>query len=807
MSKREGRGDRLARREESAYPVVRNRRATPPGGMDRPSKRTGYFGAGPKGPALLALLLLAAATIPAVWQVSRLRSVHDVEQFFPVGDPEVEQYHRFRDAFGLRDTSVLLLLTGEEVFQAKPVETVRRLTATLSDLDGVEQVTSLTNAVEIRTGAEGEMVVAEPLGLDYGGAATLASIRGRLLKDPLFVGRLISRDGRTTCILLRLDAGHALPSSAARMEEAIREEVKRSGGSGGFQLLLGGAPLVRARYTKLIQRDMRTFLPLVLGLFALLLLLIFRSPRGVILPLACVALAAIWTLGGFAFNGGTMTTLTSLVPVLLLVIGLSDAVHFLARYERLTQSGESDGPGDKEASLRKTLRQVGGACVITTITTATGFLALVVSNMRAVRTFGAIAAAGVLAALVATVAFLPTALALLPKPRPRNKRSGARLTARMLSGVGKVCTAKPWRVLAAVAVVLAVSGVGAARISRDIRLYGNLPEGHPLLAAERFADRNLGGALTVEVLLDAGKDGGAATSAAVGELMRLERYLVGLRSVNAVRSMLDPLRATHRVLSGETTPLPARGDLISQYLLLLSLSDQDPSEPYIDFSRRRARLSIQLPDLPQSKMLPLLAGLSEQARKAPSGLKVSLTGSTALLHRVYRELVDGMLYSFALAFGVILLLIWGLLRSLRLALVSMVPNLAPLLMTLGFMGWAGIPLAPTTSLVFAVALGIAVDDTIHFLAHYRRCRREGQGADEAVRDTLMETGRPIIWTSFILAGGFSVLLASSFLGNVYFGLILAVTMLAALLADLLLLPAMLVLVERGLLPSRDQDKA
>ena len=745
----------------------------------------------PRLKAALLLLALAAVTVPAVWQVSKLRTVYDVEQFFPADDPEVDYYHRFRAAFGLEDNSVLLLLTGAEVFTPRGVETVRRLTRAVEGLAGVEQVTSLANTAEVRAGEGDEVLVTEPLGQDYLGPASLTAVKRRLLADPMFRDRLVSRDGRTTCILARVSKAAAAPRSAGALEQALLGAVRQHG-AGGFTVMLGGAPLVRARYMALINKDMGTLMPLVLLLFAVLLAVIFRGVGGVMLPLMAVALAALWVLGVYSAVGGDLGTLTSMVPVILLVVGLSDAIHVLASYRHNASAGGAGG-----SPLRQTFRQVGLACLMTTITTAVGFSVLALSDMKAVRSFGALTAGGVVMALVATMVFLPAALAVLPAPRKTGPRKG--MLDRALASLTGLCLRRPRWVLAGGAVLVLVCALGAARVSREVRLYGNLPPGHPILRTERFVDRHLGGALSLEVTLDGGRAGGAVTPRALAELERLERWLRRQPEVHATRSVLDPLRAIHRVMTGEDA-LPREGDLIGQYLLLLSFADNDPTTPYLGHSRRWARLSVQLPDMGQRATLRLISGIRAVASGALSfpstapAPRVRVTGTTAILHRMYRSVVDGMVFSFALALGVILIIITALFRSARLALVSLVPNAIPLLAALGFMGWSGIALGPTNSLVFAVAFGIAVDDTIHFLAHYRRRLAAGGTVEEAITEAMRRAGRPIVWTSVVLVTGFSVLLASSFLGNVYFGLITAVTLLAALVADLAVLPALLMLL-------------
>lgn len=739
---------------------------------------------------VLLLLLLAGVTVPAVLKLRGLRTRYDVERFFPADDPEVARYNQFKQAFGLGDTSVLVLLTGQEVFSPAGVAAVDRLSRAMQQLDGVEQVTSLTTATEVRAGIEGTVVVSQPLGADYQGPASLPGVRRRLLRDPLFRDRLVSSDGRTTAILARLSEAAAVPERARKLERVLGQLAGPS--PGGFRVLLGGAPLVRARYMDLIRRDLGQFMPLVLVSFAVLLALLLRGPTGVVLPLLSVGIAAIWCLGGHAALGGTLDSLSSMVPVILLVVGLSDALHLLARY-RESAPVEGQGP-----ALRRSVREVGLACVMTSVTTVVGFSVLALSGMPAVRTFGLLTAAGVVAALLATLLFLPAALAVLPAPR-KVRSPGSGLLDRLLSTLTRWCQRRPWRVLGCSALLLLFCAGGAARVSREIRLYGNLPEGHPILQAERFADRKLGGALSMEVTVDGGHAGGATSPAAIAELERIERWLRAQPGVHATRSALDPLRAVHHIMTGAShdAPMPRRQDLIAQYLLLLSFGERDPAAQYLSHSRRLARVSAQIPDMGQRATLGLIAGIRRQAARAPAGISVRVTGSTAILHRVYRSVVDGLVVSFALAFGVIFVLLIALLRSLRLALISLVPNLIPMLAALGMMGWAGIALAPTTSLVFAVAFGIAVDDTIHFLAHYRRSLGRGASPQAAVADAMRLAGRPIIWTSLVLVVGFCVLLASSFLGNVYFGLITAATLAAALVADLLVLPALLVVAGRG----------
>ena len=779
---------------------------------------------------LAVIFAVLLATVAAGTGLGRIEVDTSTESFLHAEDPVLARYEAFRDRFG-RDDLLLVAVEPEELFSAPALDRLAALHADLrAEVPHVAEITSLVNARDTR-GEGDRLVVGDLLATWPESDAERAALRARVLASPLYRNRLVSADGRVTTISVEParyadTAGASLDSVLAGFDDfagpttgatagAVRppltdaeihalvtavEAVLARHQREDFVLRLAGTPAVTDALKIALQADMRRFLALVVGIIALLLLLAFRSLAAILLPLGAVLLALVTTLGLMGHLGTAVTLPTIILPSFLLAVGVGAAIHLLSIFGQRIRRGEA-----RERAVIAAAGHAGLPILLTSVTTAIGLGAFATAEVAPIADLGRFSALGVLIALVYTLALLPAGLVLLPPPRigapdTLSRRSGAAID-RFLAAVARWSVAHARPVTLVALPVLAASTLLAAqlRFSHDILAW--LPEDWPVHQATRAIDRDLGGSVALEVVLDTGRENGLHDRET---LLRLDRLAVELQAepavappVAATLSVADLLQEIHQALNGnrpEFHRIPENPRLIPQEFLLFENSGSDDLETLVDSGFRLARFSLRVPWRDTLAYPPLIDDV--EARFAATfgpDAGVSTTGVMSLLSRTLDAAIRSAARSYLIAFGLISLLMILLVGRTFTGLLSMLPNLAPILLTLGLMQVAGVPLNLFTMLIASIAIGLAVDDTIHFMHHFHRYLAETGDVADSVRRTLATSGRAMLTTSLILSAGFFVFCLAEMRNLVDFGLLTGIAILAALAADLVLAPALMTL--------------
>jgi predicted RND superfamily exporter protein len=771
--------------------------------------------------AVLASLLITAFLVS--W-APLLRFDNSPESFLLADDPEVILYNQFRDDFD-RDDRVFLAIHPPRVFSMDFLEKLRALERDLeSQVPYVEEVTSLISARSTR-GESGELVVGELLGKWPEDAAALDRLRERVLANPLYLDTLISQDARLTIVVIKpftysaLDAGGELdpldelqgsPSAASSEPEylsapeiaellaALRAVIARHRAP-GFPIHLGGGLAVNDTLNSAMARDVVIFVAVGFAVVSALLYFLFRRLAAVAIPVVVVWLSLLATLGIMVMLGIPGSTSVEILPAFLGTVGVCASVHILAIVYQRLRAGST-----REGAIVFALAHSGLPVVMTSLTTAAGMMSFVTAQLAPVTHLGIVAPIGIVLALLYTLVLLPALLAMAPLER----RAGSG-EVRVASAVNRVLVAAadssarhPWRILALAALLVAVSAAGAARVRFSHDSLDWLPESDPLRVAFELIDREMKGSVSLEVVVDSGRENGLLEPALLARLEAAARYAesleVGPIRVGKSLSIVDVLKEIHQALN-ENRPehrrLPGDRKLVAQELLLFESSGSDDLEELVDGQFRRARLSLRVPwadaMLYPAFLRELRAGLE---RILGDEIDFQLTGFLKLISGVLGGMVVSMFRSYGFALLVITPMMMLLLGSLRLGLLSMIPNLIPVLFTLGVMGWLGLPLDASTIMIGAIVIGLAVDDTIHFMHRFQRSFAATGDAQEAIRDTLLTTGAAMLFTTLALCAGFLTFTFATMTNIVRFGVLGAMAIVVALLADLLVGPALMVLV-------------
>lgn len=744
---------------------------------------------------LAAFLVVCAA---AAWvHIERGRWDFSYESMAPKGTPEVALFDRYRDDF--EDDSATAFIIG---FSADPLITndnlamIERITSRLDALDDTGSVVSLTNVADIRAAGD-ELDVSEFVDEIPVAGVALAPLTARLVSDPVVSGGLISPDGRTTVIIGRMTDWAADPEIRevyfGQVADILADEE-------GVDFYLAGIPYIDNVLMGNIGRDTNRMMPLSVAVLGVLVWVAFGRMRATWMTLAPCFIAGTLTLGAMAVLGVPMTLLTGepVLMLLIMVIGMSDGVHILNRYEEdLGQGGE----GGWRGALVSTMRNMGRACLLTSVTTAVGFAALATSNVPTIREFGIFGALGIMLAFVGAVVFLPAAVAATERRKPWRvpPTRGSDPLDRLLIASATPAIRHPKTIIAAGLLVVVASVVAMGAIRVDNRYSRDLKPDNPALVSMDFLEKAFGGAFVLELVVDAGEPDGIKNPALLNAMDEVRAGMEGHELVSKVFSPVTFIKKMNRAMnagSAEFFSVPSSPEAVAQYLLLFEMAGGDSEyDRMISYDYSKARMAAYTSELAPEEYEDVIARLralvAERFGSFGDSVEMYEAGGTPLFYTVSSSLISTLMRSLYLAMPVIVVITAFAFRSVRLGLLSVLPNVIPITVGLGLLGLTGISLRFSTIVAFPIAFGLAIDDTIHFLNRYRLEMRAGAGHEEAVRAALRTAGRAMVLTTVFLIAGFGIMLASNFLAMVHMSITLCVILVAALFGDLLVLPALL----------------
>ncbi|MFM7251388.1 MAG: efflux RND transporter permease subunit [Planctomycetaceae bacterium] len=727
------------------------------------------------GPAtrwrLRLTLAVATCTILAILGISRLRMDDDLRSLLRDGDDEFVVIDEIAARFGApdRDCIVRAAADGGDLFRPVLIDRLRRLATALRAVDGVEEVRSVFDVR--RQGAAGALLTVIPRTAEPLGEESCDAARRRCLDHPLVGGHLLSADASATLLLVRLASGRDSPAAAAPIIAAIADTIAAARGD-GLQLELTGLPVLNAEASAALRRDMLVFNSLGLVLAVVLSASVARSLRSTLVASLPPAIGAVWAMGVLGLCGARVNILTSVVPSLALVVGTCDSIHFIEDMRRSRRRGL-----DALSASSGAMRRIGPACGLTSLVTAIGFASLAAARIEAVRTFGIAAAAGAVASFAAVTLITPLLASLSGFDGAGLGRS-SRLASRA-SAAAAAWSVRHARPIAAAGlaatVLLALAG---ARLDADNRVADALPRGAASSRALLNVDEQFGGAFGADIII---------------------AWPEGLEWRDA--EVIDGIAAVHGVLAETGADLRA----VSLATVAGTVGDRarrrlDP-EDFADLVAPEDRLAvvrIRVRDEGSRALEGVYdridAGLARLSAERP-GWRYDLAGMSVLSARNVRQLVRDLGSSLLLEVTVICVILAVAFRSPLAGIVSMVPNVFPLAVIAALMVATRRHLDPATVIVFNVCLGLAVDDTVHVLAAIGRRRGPGVGIASAIRRGMAETGNAIVLGGVVLAVGFAAVTVSSVPSLAGFGILACAAVAAATVAELVMLPALLVVTE------------
>lgn len=736
--------------------------------------------------ALVGILLL---TVLFGWGISLLTINFSFDDFFPRNDPEFEFYDAYRKQFSEEQTYmayVALKSPSEDVFNPEFLESVDTLLRQIARWEGIDSMTFAMTVPHIRRRATSFST--EPY-LQYDTEEALTKSRDRVLKDSAMVGVLLSRDLQYLCAYLFVspeifDTAER-DKLITRLESALEDT--------GYAFQISGIPQIRTAYIRKIGEELKVFLTLANILIVLVLFLMYRNIWGILIPTLAVLISLVWILGFMGITRQPINLISNLLIPIIFVVGISDVVHLMTKYLHELRTGLPP-----VQAMKISLKEIGFAIFLTSLTTAIGFASLAVSRVPPIRSFGLYAAIGVAFTYLVSIVILPNLVMRVPAHkllRSKALDSGPFWTRAMLY-VHQLTRKKGKAITLIFAGTIIACCFLIFRIPTDTFLLEDIGPEDPIRKEMEFFEKNAFGMRPFDLSIVAKKDYQITDREILVEMDKIQEYLSDKGQFSpfiSAASFIKTANYHYHYNRERHRRIPDKQTDIDEILDLASIGGGDFTKQLYDASAKKGRIGSTLPDIGTEAFEQMRLGMENYIQQNCDTTLFSyrVTGHAYLTEKNLTYLRKSLLGGLAVAFVVIGLIMGLLFRSWKMLMISLVPNMVPLILTGGVMGLFDITLTASTAIVFVIAFGIAVDDTIHFLTRFRLEQRLGHSVETAIRNTLIGTGKAMLITSLVLIGGFVTLLTSDFGGTFSTGLFTGLTVLFALLADLFLLPILL----------------
>ena len=733
------------------------------------------------------LIIIAVVVLTAFlgYQLKDIKINADIISSLPDDDPVALLYKNIGKEFGGNDLGMIVLET-DDIFEKEVLEHVKQITDTLKYTNGISTVTSLTDVIDIK-GSEWGIEIGKLVD-EYDMPDTqqeLDSLRDRVFSKEMYKGSIVSEDGTSTLIMF------TMLDDIDKQQLAYEIKEKIIGFNLPEKIYFGGLPMMMNDVSDLIMSDIVRLIPIVFFLIAIILLISFRTKRGVILPLLTAGLSVIWTLGVMVVFGYEITMISNLIPVILLAVGSAYTIHVLNRINQCTEK-------DRKKALKTALAYIITPVILAAVTTAIGFMSFVFgAYLTMIRDFGIFTALGVFFALILSVFFVPALISAFSmyKSKARLEKNGKEdksfLSNNILLPLKNILSVHPKYILITWSILLLLTFSGVFMIQRSVNMTDYFKKGNPTRVTEDIMQEKFGGSLPVYVVFK-----GDIQSPEVLTMMRnTQEYMETIPGLDKTQSIADLIEEMNDVM-GEGKRIPDDKAKIEQLWFLLDGQDimEQLVTPELDKAIIQSKFASADSKLMEDFEVAMETFVMENSKDE---CIIEVTGMPAVYTRLDSSLIDSQISSLLIAIIMVLIIVGLLLRSAAKGVYATVPIIATIIILFGFMGLTGIPLDIATVLVASIALGIGIDYSIHIITHFNHSIK-GNGGDinKALEETIMVSGKAIIINVVSVAAGFLVLLFSELVPLQNFGLLVALSMIGSGLAALTLLPVILILTSR-----------
>ncbi len=746
------------------------------------------------------LVVFFVVTLFMAWKASFVKLSYTGSKILPQSDSAFISYNNFKSKFGEDGNMMVLGISSPKLMSKELFNDWSELAAELQKIDGIKQVLSVGNLYDLQKDTTNQRFVLKQI--NEGSVlrdSKMDSIKNRIYELPFYEGLIFNKESNATLMAINFD--HKILNTPKRKPiiKTISEKAEALGKKHNVEVHYSGLPFIRTAISKLVSREFVLFLALSILVSAVILFLFFRKLYPVLFPIILVIVGVIWSMATLVMFGYEVTILTGLIPPLIVIIGIPNSILLLNKYHN-----ELRKHGNKDKALHVTILRISETTLIANITAAIGFGILFYTGSALLVEFGVVAALNVMATWFICLCLIPIIFSYLPAPKLKAQEDHDNgFLHKLLVKIDLLVHERSRLIYLGTIIITIISLIGVMKINVNGYVVDDLPQNSPINRDLKFFEKNFEGILPLEVSIDTHKKNGALNLSTIKRVDKMEEMISAYPEFSRSVSLNKALKyASQAFYNGDPRFFRIPNDMEKNFVLSYlanSGGNSDMLKGFIDSNKQVARVSFQMADVGSKRMNALMEELKPRIDSIlnPEKFDVLLTGSSIIFSKGTDYMLKHLMESILLAIVLISLLRLFQFRDLRIMFISLLPNIIPLIITAGIMGFFNIPLKPSTILIFTIAFGLASDQTIYFLTRYQQ---ELQSTDfttsKVISDTIRETGVSMTYIALVLFFGFGIFTASTFGGTMILGLLLSITLIIALISNLTLLPALLVQIDK-----------
>ncbi len=753
---------------------------------------------------IIILVIILAITVYLGRQWNNMRFTYTEANLLP-DDHEINiEYNEFLDKFGEEGNLIVIGVKDSTLFTVDKLNAWNKLSDTLKTFKEVETVISVRDLQKLIRDDRNKRFKLEPFIKDsLSSIKQIDVLQNELFNQyPFYDNFLFNKETKTIRTAIYIDK--SIVNTSARKDFIFDDFIpliKEFETQINLDVRTSGMPYIRTLNSQNIIDEIGKFISAALLVTSIIFFFFFRSFRATIISMIVVLIGVMWTFGILGLLQYEITVLTALIPPLIIVIGIPNCIFLINKYQH-----EVKKHGNKAKSLQRVITKVGNATLMTNVTTASGFATFIITQSKLLEEFGIVASLSIIAIFLLCLFIIPIIYSFMPPPKDRHlEHLNKRWIGGFVDWMEHMVKYKKITIYVTALLLLILSFIGIYQIRISGSLIEDMPQKTEFFNDIRFFEEEFNGIMPLEILVDTKRKKGVMKLATLKRMNELEELIDETPELSKPISVVSLVKYSKQAYyNGKPKfyqlPSSQENSFILSYAKNSS-SDVDLLKNFVDSTGQYARITTFMKDIGTDRMERIEENLENKIKKVfpEERYNVTMTGKARVFQKGTRYLVNNLIMSLSLAIFLISLFMAYMFRSLRMIIVSLIPNLLPLLVTAGLMGYLGVPIKPSTILVFSIAFGISVDDTIHFLAKYRQeLLANHWRIRKSVFAALRETGVSMFYTSIVLFFGFSVFTISNFGGTVALGALVSVTLLFAMLANLLLLPSLLLSLERSI---------
>lgn len=749
----------------------------------------------------LVLILIAAFTAFLVTQMKYMRFSYTEANLLPENHEVNVQYDQFLDIFGEEGNLIILGVKDSTVFTPEKFNAWNQLAKSLDTLNEVDFTLSIADVKKLKADRKKRQFILEPLFNEMPETAEeVNEVKKQLFeKLPFYDNLLYNKETQTlqTAVYINKDIVNT-PVRKAFVFEYLEPTIQKFEEETGLDVRVSGMPYIRTLNSQNIVDEIGLFVAGALLITALIFFFFFRSFRATFITLLVVTVGVTWAFGFIGWLGYEITVLTALIPPLIIVIGVPNAVFLINKYQQ-----EIKKHGQQAKALQRVITKIGNATLMTNITTASGFATFVFVKSQLLREFGILASLNIISIFVLALLIIPIIYSFMAPPKPKHlNHLERRWMENVVNWMEKMVREQRIAVYITTVAVIILGIIGLYQIRVSGSLIEDMPKGKAFYKDIKFFEEEFGGIMPLEILIDTKKEKGVMKLSTLKRMEKINEEIESFPELSKPISIVNLVKYSKQAYykgNPKYYQLPSSQE--QSYIFAYTRNSDGNANMlnnFVDSTGQYARITTFMKDIGTDKMDDIQGRLQQVIDKEfpKKRYSVSLTGKALVFLKGTNYLISNLVFSLSLAIVLISLFMAWMFRSFRMILISIIPNMLPLLITAGLMGFFDIPIKPSTILVFSIAFGISVDDTIHFLAKYRQELIANNWAiRKSVYAALRETGVSMFYTSIVLFFGFLIFTVSSFGGTIALGGLVSITLLFAMVSNLLLLPSLLLTFE------------